>query len=128
VYAIAANKIADVQRKFGRAAVLVDEMPDQIEPSPSPEDQVMASALLEVASELVAALPERMREVLLMRAGGASAESVGNRLGLSAAAVRVVQHRASAKLRKLVAESEEHRELFAASLRDRQADRPRITA
>jgi RNA polymerase sigma-70 factor (ECF subfamily) len=128
VYAIAANKVADVQRKHSRAALLVDEFPDQVEPSPTPEEQVMASALLQVAAELVGRLSPRMREVLLMRAGGSSADAVGNELGLTPGAVRVVQHRAVAKLRKLVNESEEYRELFAASLSDSPRSRPLLSA
>ena len=57
-------------------------------------------------------MPERMRDVLLLRAAGASAELVGHQLGMSANAVRVAQHRATTKLRQLIEGSEEHRELF----------------
>ena len=38
VYAIASNKVADAQRGFSRSAVLVEEMPEQTEPSPTPEE------------------------------------------------------------------------------------------
>ena len=112
VYAIAANKVADMQRRFSRSALLVEEFPDQIEPSPTPEDQAIATFDVRAANQLLALLPHRMREVLLLRAAGVPAAGIGERLGMSANAVRVSQHRASARLRELIAESEEHREMF----------------
>jgi RNA polymerase sigma-70 factor (ECF subfamily) len=112
VYAIAGNKVVDAQRRLSRATVPMDEVPEQVEPSPTPEDRVIATSLLHSTAELIDQLPERSRKVLLLRAGGACAESIGAELGLSAGAVRVLQHRAVAKLRRLVGESEEHRDLF----------------
>jgi RNA polymerase sigma-70 factor (ECF subfamily) len=53
-----------------------------------------------------------MRDVLLLRAAGASAEAVGDQLGMSANAVRVAQYRAAARLRQLIESCEEHREFF----------------
>ena len=94
VYAIAANKVADMQRRFSRSALLVEEFPDQIEPSPTPEDQAIATFDVRAANQLLALLPHRMREVLLLRAAGMPAAGIGERLGMSANAVRVSQHRA----------------------------------
>jgi RNA polymerase sigma-70 factor (ECF subfamily) len=112
VRAIASHKVADMQRQFGRSAVLIEEFPDQTEPSPTPEDRAIAIFDVRAANQLLALLPPRMREVLVLRAAGLSATSIGERFGLSANAVRVSQHRASARLRELIAESEEHREMF----------------
>jgi RNA polymerase sigma-70 factor (ECF subfamily) len=112
VYSIAAHKVADAQRTFSRGAVLIDEIPDQAEPSPTPEERVIAAVDRSVANQLLGRLPHRMREVLLLRAGGMSAEVIGQRLGMSANAVRVTQHRASNKLRTLIEQSEERREIF----------------
>ncbi len=64
VYAIAANKVADMQRRFSRSALLVEEFPDQTEPSPTPEDQAIATFDVRAANQLLALLPHRMREVL----------------------------------------------------------------
>jgi RNA polymerase sigma-70 factor, ECF subfamily len=111
VYAIAANKVADAQRRFGRSPVPVENVPDQVEPEPTPEEQVMTAASTRLLSEVIDRLPERMREVLLMRAGGASADTIGQQLGMKPGNVRVLQHRAIAKLRTLIAESEEHHDL-----------------
>jgi RNA polymerase sigma-70 factor (ECF subfamily) len=112
VYAIASNKVADTQRRFGRSAVLVDEFPEQTEPSLNPEEQAIAAVDVATAGRLLALLPTRMREVLLHRSAGLSAEVVGEHLDMSPNAVRVTQHRAILKLRQLIEESDEHREVF----------------
>lgn len=112
VYAIAANKVADVQRRFSRSAVLVDVLPDQREPSPNPEEQVIAADDVRAANELLSLLPQRMRTVLVLRASGLSAEVIGQQLDMTANAVRVAQHRASAKIRRLAADSEQHRQIL----------------
>lgn len=113
VYAIAANKVADCQRRFSRSAVLVDEVPEQVEPSPTPEDCVVATAEYRAALSLVERLPARMQHVVLLRASGVNAKSVGEALGISAGAVDVAHHRAVTRLRELADESVELRELFA---------------
>jgi RNA polymerase sigma-70 factor (ECF subfamily) len=117
VYAIAANKVADSQRRWGRAALLVDELPEQVDPSRTPEETAIASMELETALGLVARLPDGMREVVLRRAGGATAKMVAADLGISAGAVDVSFHRAVTRLRQFVDESDELRELFASSWR-----------
>lgn len=121
VYAIASNKVADAQRRFSRAAVLVDEMPEQTEPSPNPEEQVIAAVDVRAAHEMLALLRPRMREVLMLRASGLSAEAIGAQLGMNANSVRVAQHRAGAKLRGLIENSEEHRAIFGHLVEGRRA-------
>lgn len=121
VYAIAANKVADAQRRYSRSAVLVDEFPEQTEPSPTPEELVIAEADVQAAHQLLRRLPDRMREVLMLRAGGASAEKIGTQLGLSANTVRVTQHRAVAKLRSLIASSPQYSEQFNPPIEQRRA-------
>ena len=117
VYAIASNKVADAQRGFRRSAVLVDEFPEQTEPSPTPEERVISSASVRAANEMLAKLPDKTRQVLLLRAVGLSADLVGQRLGMTANAVRVAQHRGATKLRQMIEDSEEHRELFGGILK-----------
>jgi RNA polymerase sigma-70 factor (ECF subfamily) len=112
VYAIASNKVADVQRRFGRSAVLVDEFPEQTEPSLNPEEEAIAAVDVATVGRLLGLLPLRMREVLWHRSTGLSAEIVGERLGMSPNSVRVTQHRAILKLRQLIEESDEHREVL----------------
>ena len=112
VYAIAAKKVADMQRRYSRSALLVEEFPDQEEPSPTPEQHAIAAVDVRLAHQLLARLPGRTREVLLLRANGLAAEAIGEQLGMSANAVRVTHHRGLVRLRQLIAESEEHRDLF----------------
>lgn len=121
VYAIAANKIADAQRRFGRSPISGEEVPDRAEAGPTPEEQVLISADVAAALDLVALLPQRMRQVVQLRAMGMSVERVAQTTGLSANAVRVTHHRATAKLRQLIASSEEHRERFAGRYLDSSA-------
>jgi RNA polymerase sigma-70 factor (ECF subfamily) len=113
LFAIAAHKVADSQRRHGRAAVLVDDFPEQVETSPTPEELAVVAVELQTARGLIELLPPTMREVLWRRACGATAKTVAEELGMTAGAVNVSYHRAIARLRELVDESEEFRELFA---------------
>ncbi|HEU0286449.1 MAG TPA: sigma factor-like helix-turn-helix DNA-binding protein, partial [Nocardioidaceae bacterium] len=71
-----------------------------------PEQSAIREAEVGWATELLDRLPEKFREVLILRvAAGLSAESTGRTLGMSAGAVRVTQHRALVRLRALAAES-----------------------
>ena len=103
VYRIAANKVADAQRSFYRAAVPFAEMPDSTETSAGPEELAERDSDAQTVRDLLSALPETMRELLVLRvAVGLSAEETGRALGMSAGAVRVAQHRAMQRLRQLV--------------------------
>jgi RNA polymerase sigma-70 factor (ECF subfamily) len=114
VYAIAGHKVADSQRRFGRARMVADEFPEQVEPSLTPEERAIASAELRAALGLIELLPARQRAVLLQRASGATTKMVAGELGISAGAVDVAYHRAITRVNELVDSSEEFRELFAA--------------
>ncbi len=116
VYAIAAHKVADSQRRHGRAAALVDAFPEQVEKSLTPEESAIASVEFRTALALTHQLPTKMREVLLRRASGITAKKVGEDLGMTPGAVNVTHHRAVLKLRQLVESSEEYRELFSSFL------------
>ena len=72
----------------------------------------MAAVDRRSAMQLLNRLPDRMREVLVLRAAGLNAEQVGEQVGMTANAVRVAQHRAGAKLRLILEGSAEQRELF----------------
>jgi RNA polymerase sigma-70 factor, ECF subfamily len=103
VYRIAANKVADAQRAFYRAAVPVAEIPDGPETAAGPEELAERAGDAQRVRELLSTLPETLRELLVLRvAVGMSAEETGRALGMSAGAVRVAQHRAMQRLRLLV--------------------------
>jgi len=102
VYGIAARKVADSQRSMARAARPTDDLPDGADAAPTPEEQVVSAADLRQAMTLLDELPEKLREVVVLRvAAGMSAEETGRSLGMTAGAVRVAQHRAIGKLREL---------------------------
>jgi len=103
VYRIAANKVADAQRAFYRSAVPYAEMPDTPETAPGPEELAEQASEAQRVRDLLSALPENMRELLVLRvAVGLSAEETGRALGMTAGAVRVAQHRAMQRLRGML--------------------------
>ena len=105
VFGIAAHKVADAQRAAVRAAVPTDEMPDEPDLGPGPEDHALRSSDAALVRSLLDRLPPTQRELLILRvAVGLSAEETGSALGMSSGAVRVAQHRALARLRVLAAE------------------------
>jgi len=105
VFGIAAHKVADAHRAAVRAAVPTDEMPDEPDLGPGPEDHALRSSDAALVRSLLDRLPPTQRELLILRvAVGLSAEETGSALGMSSGAVRVAQHRALARLRVLAAE------------------------
>jgi len=108
VYAIAANKVIDAQRAAVRAAVAepAESMMEEPDRAPGPEQQALATDLARRLSRLLGRLTDTQREIVLLRvAVGLSAEEVGDVVGMSAAAVRVAQSRALARLRTLAGDS-----------------------
>jgi RNA polymerase sigma-70 factor (ECF subfamily) len=104
VYGIGARKLADAQRAFAKQAPVTDELPDAPALEPTPEERAVRAAEVSLAAELLEGLPEKLREVLLLRvATGLTAEATGRTLGMSPGAVRVAQHRALTRLRELAA-------------------------
>lgn len=104
VYGIAAHKVADAQRSAIRdsAVTAADPPPEQPDAAPGPEQQAMASDLARRLSALLDRLPAVQREIILLRvAVGLPAEEVGAIVGMTAAAVRMTQSRALARLRTL---------------------------
>lgn len=101
VYGIAAHKVADHYRRAGRdRSDPAADVPDGIDTSASPEQQVMASDQRARLAGLLDTLPPRQREILRLRLiVGLSAQETANIVGLTPTAVRVTQHRALAKLR-----------------------------
>ena len=108
VYRIAAHKVADAHRAAMRDLAVTDpgEVPATPSPEPGPEQQAVSTDLARRLSGLLARLPETQREIILLRvAVGLAADEVGEVVGMTAAAVRVAQARALAKLRMLAGDS-----------------------
>jgi len=105
VYAIAANKVADAYRAASRdKSSPVDELPEISMLTDGPENLAMAADLKVRMARLLATLPDVQREVLTLRITvGLSANEAAEALNLSPVHVRVIQHRALARLRAVMA-------------------------
>ncbi len=102
VFGIAAHKVADALRACTRADLPTDTVPDRPDDGPGPEEAAVRSVEAERARALLTELPEQQRRLLVMRViAGLSADETGHVLGMSAGAVRVAQHRALARLRRV---------------------------
>ncbi|QBJ95458.1 sigma-70 family RNA polymerase sigma factor [Rhodococcus sp. ABRD24] len=104
VYGIAAHKVADAHRNAARnKSDPVAEVPDVVSAEDSPEERALNSEASRQMSALLETLPEKHREILVLRlVVGLSAEETAAAVGSTAGAVRVAQHRALAKLKKEV--------------------------
>ena len=103
VYGIAQHKVADAYRAAARNRSLpVSEVPDRPEPAPGPEQQVLRGELQAAMDNLLAVLTVKQREIVVLRVVvGLSSEETAGLVGSTPGAVRVAQHRALARLRKL---------------------------
>jgi RNA polymerase sigma-70 factor (ECF subfamily) len=105
VFGIAARKVADVQRASIRAAIPTESLPEIFDQSAGPEEAAMAAADAQRARDLLAKLPDHLRELMILRvAVGLSAEETGRAMNMTPGAVRVAQHRALNRLRAIAAE------------------------
>lgn len=97
------NKIVDAIRAMGRdRSVTVEEFPDRAADGPTPESYTLEMDACNAVRGVLDQLPESDREVLQYRViEGRSAEEVGAIMGKTPGAVRVQQHRALAKVKKL---------------------------
>jgi RNA polymerase sigma-70 factor (ECF subfamily) len=68
-----------------------------------PEERLLGREMLAVASEAIEALPERQREVLVLRdVAGLSPQEVCTALGVTDGNQRVLLHRARGKVRRVL--------------------------
>jgi RNA polymerase sigma-70 factor (ECF subfamily) len=104
VYGIAAHKVTDAFRAIGRnRAEPVAELPDGPGTTDGPEHRLLAAELSERLGALLAHLTPRQREVLVLRlAVGLSAEETAQAVRSTPGAVRVTQHRALGRLRRIL--------------------------
>lgn len=105
VYGIAAHKVADFHRSASRnRAEPVAEFDEQPERGDGPEQLAMNGELSSTMARLLSTLPGKQREILVLRVVvGLSAEATADAVGSTPGAVRVAQHRALCRLRKIVA-------------------------
>ena len=100
VYGIAAHKVTDAFRAIGRnRAEPVAELPD----GPVKPRRLLAAEMSARLGKLLSHLTPRQREVLVLRlAVGLSAEETAQAVRSTPGAVRVTQHRALGRLRKIL--------------------------
>src|SRR6476646_5301102 len=108
VYGIASHKVADAHRNAARnRADLVPELPETPELTEGPEAQVLQNEVTGRMAKLLHNLPERQREVLILRVVvGMSAEETAEAVGSTPGAVRVAQHRALSRLKAEITATE----------------------
>ncbi|MFN2488299.1 MAG: RNA polymerase sigma factor [Actinomycetota bacterium] len=101
VFRIAHNSLSTWRERAGRSPVVSDDMPDEIDPTPSPASQVIVGEARGLVWDTVAALPPAQREVVALRyIQDFSIEEVADITDRSRGAVRILLHRARARLRK----------------------------
>lgn len=108
VYGIAQHKVADAHRAAHRnKAEPVAEVPDEVEDAFGPEQFALQGELNRRMTKLLEVLPDKQREIVVLRVVvGLSAEEAADAVGSTPGAVRVAQHRALARLRKVLAAEE----------------------
>jgi RNA polymerase sigma-70 factor, ECF subfamily len=105
VFGIASHKVADAMRSSARLAIPIEDLPDEPDDRPGPEESAVACLEAERVRGLLARLPAAQRELLQLRVlAGLTAQETGNELGMTAGAVRVAQHRALTRLRAIAVE------------------------
>ncbi|MFY9807926.1 MAG: sigma-70 family RNA polymerase sigma factor [Pseudonocardiaceae bacterium] len=104
VYGIASHKVADAHRSSARnRSEPVPEVPEVVDHTEGPEAQVVQAEFTARMARLLDTLPERQREVLMLRVVvGLSAEETAEVVGSTPGAVRVAQHRALNRLHKVL--------------------------
>jgi RNA polymerase sigma-70 factor, ECF subfamily len=104
VYGIAAHKVTDAFRAIGRnRAEPVADLPDGPVTMDGPENRLLAAEMSARLGALLAHLTPRQREVLVLRlAVGLSAEETAQAVRSTPGAVRVTQHRALGRLRRIL--------------------------
>lgn len=119
VYGIAAHKVTDAFRAIGRnRAEPVAELPDGPVTADGPEHRLLAAEMSTRLGKLLGQLTARQREVLVLRlAVGLSAEETAQAVRSTPGAVRVTQHRALGRLRKILLGESAARGIAAAERR-----------
>ncbi|MEU7783215.1 sigma-70 family RNA polymerase sigma factor [Amycolatopsis sp. NPDC049159] len=105
VCGIARHQVEAARKAAARQwAEPVAELPDEVDAALDPEHHALQRELGERMAKLLRVLPEKQREILVLRvAVGLSAEETAEAVGSTPGAVRVAQHRALSQLRKAVA-------------------------
>ncbi|XIF83629.1 RNA polymerase sigma factor ShbA [Kutzneria buriramensis] len=104
VYGIARHKVAEAHRAAAHnRSLLVPEVPDPPETVAGPEQRVLQDELKGSMDRLLAVLSDKQREIVVLRVVvGLSPQETADLVGSTPGAVRLTEHRALRRLRKLV--------------------------
>jgi RNA polymerase sigma-70 factor (ECF subfamily) len=101
IFRIAHNSLGTWRRSAGRAVEVVEEVPESVDPTPSPPSQVIVGEERHLIWQTVSELPPAQREVVALRyIEDFSIEEVAEITRRSRGAVRILLHRARTRLRK----------------------------
>jgi RNA polymerase sigma-70 factor (ECF subfamily) len=107
VFGIASHKVADAMRSASSLAIPTEDLPDEADDRPGPEETAVAYLEAERVRKLLTRLPAQQRELIVLRVlAGMTAQETGNELGMTPGAVRVAQHRALTRLRAIAREEQ----------------------
>ena len=99
IFRIAHNVLVSWRERRGRS-VVIDELPDEEDPGPSPASRAIANEASDFVWQKVAELPAAQREVVTLKyAEDLSTEEISKITNKSRGAVRILLHRARSKLR-----------------------------
>jgi RNA polymerase sigma-70 factor, ECF subfamily len=101
IFRIAHNSLSTWRRRAGRSVEVVEEVPERVDPTPSPPSQVIVGEERDLIWQTVSQLPPAQREVVGLRyIEDFSIEEVAEITRRSRGAVRILLHRARNRLRK----------------------------
>ncbi|CAN5641599.1 N/A [soil metagenome] len=101
VFRIAHNTLSTWRQRVGRSVLVDEEVLDEVDPTPSPVSQIIVAEARDLVWDTVAELPPAQREVVALRyIQEFSIEEVSEITSRSRGAVRILLHRARARLRK----------------------------
>ena len=107
VFGIASHKVADAMRSASSMAIPTEDLPEEADDRPGPEETAVAYLEAERVRKLLTRLPAQQRELIVLRVlAGMTAQETGNELGMTPGAVRVAQHRALTRLRAIAREEQ----------------------
>ena len=108
VYGIAAHKVADAHRAAARnKADPVPDLPEEPVQGGGPEQRVLQAEVAGQMDRLLDTLSPKQREIVVLRVVlGLTAEETAEAVGATPVAVRVAQHRALTRLRKMLSQEE----------------------
>ena len=101
LFRIAHNSIASWRQRETRSDVVTEDVPDEVDPTPSPASQVIVGEARGLVWDTVAQLPPAQREAVALRyIQDFSIEEISDITSRSRGAVRILLHRARTRLRK----------------------------